>query len=557
MVPAGYWRSARSSSSTMASVGTLAFDEYGRPFLIIKDQDRKSRLMGLEALKSHIMAAKAVANTMRTSLGPNGLDKMMVDKDGDVTITNDGATILSMMDVDHQIAKLMVELSKSQDDEIGDGTTGVVVLAGALLEEAEQLLDRGIHPIRIADGYEQAARIAIQHLDKISDKVLVDINNPEPLIQTAKTTLGSKVINSCHRQMAEIAVNAVLTVADMERRDVDFELIKVEGKVGGRLEDTKLIKGVIVDKDFSHPQMPKKVVDAKIAILTCPFEPPKPKTKHKLDVMSVEDYKALQKYEKEKFEEMIKQIKETGANLAICQWGFDDEANHLLLQNGLPAVRWVGGPEIELIAIATGGRIVPRFSELTSEKLGFAGVVQEISFGTTKDKMLVIEKCKNSRAVTIFIRGGNKMIIEEAKRSLHDALCVIRNLIRDNRVVYGGGAAEISCALAVSQEADKCPTLEQYAMRAFADALEVIPMALSENSGMNPIQTMTEVRARQVKESNPALGIDCLHKGSNDMQYQHVIETLIGKKQQISLATQMVRMILKIDDIRKPGESEE
>lgn len=541
----------------MASVGTLAFDEYGRPFLIIKDQDRKSRLMGLEALKSHIMAAKAVANTMRTSLGPNGLDKMMVDKDGDVTVTNDGATILSMMDVDHQIAKLMVELSKSQDDEIGDGTTGVVVLAGALLEEAEQLLDRGIHPIRIADGYEQAARIAIEHLDKISDSVPVDLQNTEPLIQTAKTTLGSKVVNSCHRQMAEIAVNAVLTVADMQRSDVDFELIKVEGKVGGRLEDTKLIKGVIVDKDFSHPQMPKQVQDAKIAILTCPFEPPKPKTKHKLDVTSVEDYKALQKYEKEKFEEMIQQIKETGANLAICQWGFDDEANHLLLQNNLPAVRWVGGPEIELIAIATGGRIVPRFSELTAEKLGYAGLVKEISFGTTKDKMLVIEQCKNSRAVTIFIRGGNKMIIEEAKRSLHDALCVIRNLIRDNRVVYGGGAAEISCALAVSKAADKCPTLEQYAMRAFADALEVIPMALSENSGMNPIQTMTEVRARQVKEMNPALGIDCLHKGTNDMKQQHVIETLIGKKQQISLATQMVRMILKIDDIRKPGESEE
>ncbi|KAG8523717.1 T-complex protein 1 subunit epsilon [Galemys pyrenaicus] len=541
----------------MASVGTLAFDEYGRPFLIIKDQDRKSRLMGLEALKSHIMAAKAVANTMRTSLGPNGLDKMMVDKDGDVTVTNDGATILSMMDVDHQIAKLMVELSKSQDDEIGDGTTGVVVLAGALLEEAEQLLDRGIHPIRIADGYEQAARIAIEHLDKISDSVFVDMMDIEPLIQTAKTTLGSKVVNSCHRQMAEIAVNAVLTVADMQRRDVDFELIKVEGKVGGRLEDTKLIKGVIVDKDFSHPQMPKQVENAKIAILTCPFEPPKPKTKHKLDVTSVEDYKALQKYEKEKFEEMIQQIKETGANLAICQWGFDDEANHLLLQNSLPAVRWVGGPEIELIAIATGGRIVPRFSELTTEKLGFAGLVKEISFGTTKDKMLVIEQCKNSRAVTIFIRGGNKMIIEEAKRSLHDALCVIRNLIRDNRVVYGGGAAEIACALAVSQAADKCPTLEQYAMRAFADALEVIPMALSENSGMNPIQTMTEVRARQVKEANPALGIDCLHKGTNDMKQQHVIETLIGKKQQISLATQMVRMILKIDDIRKPGESEE
>ncbi|XP_073411823.1 T-complex protein 1 subunit epsilon isoform X2 [Dendrobates tinctorius] len=491
----------------MSALGTLAFDEYGRPFIIIKDQDRKSRVSGLDALKSHIMAAKAVANTLRTSLGPNGLDKMMVDQDGHVTITNDGATILGMMDVDHQIAKLMVELSKSQDDEIGDGTTGVVVLAGALLEQAEQLLDRGIHPIRIADGYEQAARIAIDNLDKVSDSFPVDPKNVEPLVQTAMTTLGSKVINRCHKQMAEIAVSAILTVADMERKDVDFELIKVEGKVGGKLEDTQLIKGVIVDKEFSHPQMPK--------------------------------------------------IKDTGANIAICQWGFDDEANHLLLQNGLPAVRWVGGPEIELIAIATGGRIVPRFCELTPEKLGFAGIVREISFGTTKDRMLVIEQCKNSRAVTIFIRGGNKMIIEEAKRSLHDALCVIRNLVRDSRIVYGGGAAEISCALAVSQAADKCPSLEQYAMQAFADALEAIPMSLAENSGMNPIQTMTEVRAKQLKENNPALGIDCLHKGTNDMKLQHVIETLIGKKQQLSLATQVVKMILKIDDIRRPGETEE
>ncbi|XP_047205372.1 T-complex protein 1 subunit epsilon [Girardinichthys multiradiatus] len=541
----------------MSSLGTLAFDEYGRPFIIIKDQDRKTRLTGIDALKSHIMAAKAVASTLKTSLGPNGLDKMMVDKDGEVTVTNDGATILSMMDVDHQIAKLMVELSKSQDDEIGDGTTGVVVLAGALLEQAEQLLDRGIHPIRISDGYDQAARIAIETLDKMAESFPCDPNNTEPLIQTAMTTLGSKVINRCHRQMAEIAVNAILTVADMERKDVDFELIKVEGKVGGKLEDTQLFKGVIVDKEFSHPQMPKALKDVKIAILTCPFEPPKPKTKHKLDVTSVEDYQALLKYEKEKFEEMIQQVKSTGANLAICQWGFDDEANHLLLQNGLPAVRWVGGPEIELIAIATGGRIVPRFSELTPEKLGSAGLVKEISFGTTKDHMLVITECKNTRAVTIFIRGGNKMIIEEAKRALHDALCVIRNLVRDNRVVYGGGASEIACALAVNQAADKCPSLEQYAMRSFADALEVIPMALAENSGLNPIQTMTEVRARQVKDNNPFLGIDCLHKNTNDMKQQHVIETLIGKKQQILLAAQVVKMILKIDDIRNQGESED
>jgi T-complex protein 1 subunit epsilon len=327
--------------------------------------------------------------------------------------------------------------------------------------------------------------------------------------------------------------------------------------VGGKLEDTVLVKGVVIDKDFSHPQMPKEVKDAKIAILTCPFEPPKPKTKHKLDVTSVEDYKKLKEYEKAKFEEMVDQVKKTGCNLVICQWGFDDEANHLLLQRELPAVRWVGGPEIELIAIATGGRIVPRFSELTAEKLGFAGIVRELSFGTTKDHMLVIEKCKNSRAVTIFIRGGNKMIIDEAKRALHDALCVVRNLIRDNRVVYGGGSAEISCSLAVSEAANKVASLEQYAMRAFSDALETIPLALAENSGLAPIENLADLKSRHVKEANPRLGVDCLQTGTNDMKNQSVIETLIGKKQQIYLATQLVRMILKIDDIRAPGESVE
>jgi len=537
--------------------GQLAFDEFGRPFIIVQDQESKQRLSGIEAHKSHILAAKTLANTLRTSLGPKGLDKIMVSPDGDITITNDGATIMDKMDVEHQIAKLMVQLSKSQDDEIGDGTTGVVVLAGALLEHAEKLLDRGIHPIRIADGYEMAAKAALEHLDTVADTFPIDLTNTEMLKKVAKTTLGSKIVNRCHDQMAMIAVEAVLAVADMERKDVNFELIKVEGKVGGKLEDTMLVKGVIVDKDFSHPQMPKELKDVKLAILTCPFEPPKPKTKHKLDVTSVEDYKKLREYEKEKFQEMVKQVQDTGANLVICQWGFDDEANHLLLQNQLPAVRWVGGPEIELIAIATGGRIVPRFSELTSEKLGTCGVVKELSFGTTRDKMLILEECKNSKAVTIFIRGGNKMIIEEAKRSLHDAICVVRNLVRDNRIVYGGGAAEMTCSLHIAKEADKISTLEQYAMRSFADALDNIPMALAENSGLNPIVALSDVKSQQVKENNPRLGIDCLKKGTNDMKSQNVIETLLAKKQQISLATQLVRMILKIDDIRLPGEANE
>merc|ERR1712048_955366 len=244
-------------------------------------------------------------------------------------------------------------------------------------------IDKGIHPIRIADGFELAAQCAIKNLEKIADTYTIDPKNTDNLVKTAKTTLGSKIINKCHEQMAKIAVDAVLAVADLDQKDVNFELIKVEAKVGGQMEDSMLVKGVIVDKDFSHPQMPKELKDVKIAILTCPFEPPKPKTKHKLDVGSVEDYKKLRDYEKEKFEEMVKQVQDTGANLVICQWGFDDEANHLLLQNHLPAVRWVGGPEIELIAIATGGRIVPRFSELAPEKLGKAGVVRELSFGTT------------------------------------------------------------------------------------------------------------------------------------------------------------------------------
>ncbi|KAL7063769.1 hypothetical protein AAHC03_04844 [Spirometra sp. Aus1] len=539
----------------MGENSQLAFDEYGRPFIIIRDQEKKKRLTGIQAHKSHILAAKTVACTLKTSLGPKGLDKLLVSPDGDVTVTNDGRTILEKMDVEHEIAKLLVQLSRSQDDEIGDGTTGVVVLAGALLEQAEALLDRGIHPIRIADGYELAANICLKLLNDISQEFKYSAEDREPLIKTAMTALGSKIVSRCQRQFAEMAVDAVLCVADLERKDVDFELIKVEGKVGGRLEDSVLVKGVVVDKDFSHPQMPKEVKDAKLAILTCPFEPPKPKTKHNLFVESVEDYRKLRQYEQEKFTEMVDSVKATGANLVICQWGFDDEANHLLLSKQLPAVRWVGGAEIELIAIATGGRIVPRFEELTAEKLGRAGTVREMCFGTTKERMLVIEDCQNTKAVTCFLRGSSRMIVDEAKRSLHDALCVVRNLVRDSRVVAGGGACELACSIAVASEADRISTLEQYAMRAFADALESIPVALSENSGLPSIETVAYVKGRQVQEKNPYLGIDCLNKGTSDMREQNVFETLTSKRAQIMLAVQLCKMILRIDDIRiSPGE---
>lgn len=298
---------------------------------------------------------------LRTSLGPKGLDKMLVSPDGDVTITNDGATILNQMQVDHQVARLMVELSQSQDDEIGDGTTGVVVLAGALLEQAENLIKKGVHPIRIAEGLEKAAAVAIETLNKIAEPMMDDLsldekNTHEALVTTAMTTLSSKILQSHKRQMANIAVQAVLKVADRERRDVNFERIRVEGKTGGSLEDTELVNGIVIDKEISHPQMAKEIKDAKICILTCPFEPPKPKTKHKLEITSPEAYEQLYQQEQKYFADMVQKVKDSGANLVMCQWGFDDEANHLLLQNNLPAVRWVGGVEIEHIAMATGGR---------------------------------------------------------------------------------------------------------------------------------------------------------------------------------------------------------
>jgi len=398
------------------------FDENGRPFVILRDQDKKQRVKGLEAHKANIIAARTVANLLKTSLGPKGMDKMLVSPDGDVVVSNDGATIMEQMEVEHQTAKLLVELSKSQDNEIGDGTTGVVVLAGALLEQAQALLDKGIHPLKIADGFEKACEMAVDKVENIATELDIEAHEHEELIKCAMTALGSKVVSKQKRKLAEIAVNAVLSVADMERRDVNLDLIKLVGKTGGSLEDTSFIDGIVIDKEFSHPQMEKEVKDAKICILTCPFEPPKLKTKHNLEIKNKDDYEKLYEIEQKYFTDMVKSVKDSGANLVLCQWGFDDEANHLLMHNKLPSVRWVGGVEIELIAIATGGRIIPRFQEITPEKLGNAGHVKEVNFGTTNEKMIVIEECSNSKAVTILTRGGNKMIVAEALRCLHDAI---------------------------------------------------------------------------------------------------------------------------------------
>jgi T-complex protein 1 subunit epsilon len=416
------------------------------------------------------------------------MDKMLVSPDGEVIVTNDGATILEKMEIHHQTAKLLVELSASQDNEIGDGTTGVVVLAGAILEQAQKLLDKGIHPLKIADGFEKACDIAVHKLEQIQEEINISKNNYEYLRKCAKTALGSKVVSKCQDLYAELAVQSVLHVADLERKDVNFDLIKIVAKAGGALEDSQFIEGIVLDKDFSHPQMDKEIKDAKVCILSCPFEPPKPKTKHGLEIKSAEDYEKLYKMEQQYFVDMVQKVKDSGATVVICQWGFDDEANHLLMHHKLPAVRWVGGVEIELLAIATGARIIPRFEEITPEKLGKAGVIKEFQFGTSNDKVMLIQDCPQSKAVTVLIRGGSRTICDEAKRCLFDAICVVRNMIKNNYVVGGGGATELACAIEVAKEADKIEGIEQYAVRAFADALEEIPMTLAENSGFNPIE---------------------------------------------------------------------
>ena len=458
---------------------------------------------------------------------------MLVSPDGEVIVTNDGATILEKMEIHHQTAKLLVELSASQDNEIGDGTTGVVVLAGAILEQAQKLLDKGIHPLKIADGFEKACDIAVHKLEQIQEEINISKNNYEYLRKCAKTALGSKVVSKCQDLYAELAVQSVLHVADLDRKDVNFDLIKIVAKAGGALEDSQFIEGIVLDKDFSHPQMDKEIKDAKVCILSCPFEPPKPKTKHGLEIKSAEDYEKLYKMEQQYFVDMVQKVKDSGATVVICQWGFDDEANHLLMHHKLPAVRWVGGVEIELLAIATGARIIPRFEEITPEKLGKAGVIKEFQFGTSNDKVMLIQDCVHSKAVTVLIRGGSRTICDEAKRCLFDAICVVRNMIKNNYVVGGGGATELACAIEVAKEADKIEGIEQYAVRAFADALEEIPMTLAENSGFNPIEYVQKIKKMQIEEQNPFIGVDAMSLGTNNMYEQGIFESVMSKKQQL------------------------
>lgn len=514
-------------------------------------KENDSFIRGINNIKENIQNVLEISRIMRSSFGPMGMDKAIKETNENVVITNDGATILNKINLETGIYSIMADLSKSQDEEVGDGTTGIVLLAGALLEQAEKLIDKGIHPVRITEGFEHACGLSLFYLEGISKSINNDHDIYSYLLYTAMTAMNSKVINRSKKRLAEICIKAVIAVSDINRKDLNFDLIKIDGKIGGKLENTTLVNGVVIDKDFSHNQMPKVIKDVRLSIVTCPLEPPKPKAKHRIDIENVQDFIDLECVEQNYFKDMISQLKSSGTNLVFCQWGFDDEGNHLLLRNKLAAVRWVSGVEIELLAVTTGAQIVPRFNEITTATLGFAARVRENCFGTTQDRILVVENCAKSKALTIFIRGSSEFVLNEAKRAIRDALCAIKNLIRDNRILFGGGSTEMACSLKILDESEKCLGLKHYTLQAFSESLKVLPLILAENAGYFSIESLSQLQIRQKKEKNPFLGIDCYGNGISNMEEKKVFETLLSKQQQIQMAVQVANSVLRIDDIIK------
>jgi len=516
----------------------------GIPVLILKEGSSRSR--GREAQHANIMAARIVAEAVKTSLGPKGMDKMLVDSFGDVTITSDGRTILDEMDVQHPAAKMMVEVAKTQDNEVGDGTTTVVVLSGELLGKAEELIEKNVHPTIIIDGYKKAAEKALEALDQIAIKV--DPTDKEFLTKVAMTSMASKLVSENREYLAKLAVEAILQVAEKteEGYRVDVDDVKVEKKPGESVTDTKLIKGIVIDKEVVHPGMPKRVENAKIALLNCPLEIEKTEFDAKINIESPEQMEAFLKEEERMLQEMVNKIASVGANVVICQKGIDDAAQHFLARKKILALRRVKKSDMEKLSKATGGKIITNLDDMTEADLGYAALVEERKIGD--DKMTFIEGCKHPKSVTILIRGGTERVIDEAERSIHDALCVVRDVVEEPKIVAGGGAPEIEVARILRNYAESLPGREQLAVMSFAEALESIPVTLAENAGLDPIDILSELRARHDKgEKWVGVGV---HEGKVIDTYQtNVLEPVSVKKQVIKSATEASTMILKIDDV--------
>ncbi len=515
------------------------------PVLVLKEGT--GRTTGREAQRNNIMAAKIIAELVKTTLGPKGMDKMLVSSFGDVTITNDGATILKEVDVQHPAAKMLVEVAKAQDNEVGDGTTTAAVLAGELLAKAEELLDQNIHPTIIIEGFKKASEKARETLEGMA--IPVSINDDKQLMDVAITSMGSKGIAAAKEHFAKLAVEAVRQVAEEKDGKIkaDIDLIKVLKKHGKSLEETELVKGMVIDKEVAHPQMPKLVNNAKIALLNAKLEIEKTEFDAKINIESPEQMKLFLDEEERMLREMVDKIAEVGANVVFCEKGIDDVALHFLAKKGILAVKNVSSSDMEKLARATGGKIVASVKDLTSDVLGEAKIVEEVKIG--EDKLVYVRECKNPKAVTIVIRGGTEHVVDEAERSLHDALCVVRNAIEDERIVPGGGAPEAEVAKRLRDYAVKVGGREQLAIEAFADAVESIPLTLAENAGLDPVDIMVALRAKHESASTPSYGVDVFSGKIMDMLELNVVEPLRVKLQVIKSATEAANMILKIDDL--------
>jgi thermosome len=525
-------------------MGMQATSKGTMPVVLLKEGGTETK--GRDAQKNNIAASKIIAEIVQTSLGPRGMDKMLVDSLGDVTITNDGATILKEIDVQHPAAKMLVEISKTTDNEVGDGTTSVVILAGSLLENAESLLDQDVHPTIIVDGYRKAAKKAKQYLNDIAEEI--SPNDKSILYKIAKTSMQTKLVRKDSDHLADTVVKAILYVAEKEGDSyiVDIDDVKVEKKAGGSIKDSNIVKGIVLDKEIIHGGMPKKITDAKIALINTALEISKTETDAKINISNPQQMKSFLDEENRMLKTMVDKVIGSGANVILCQKGIDDMAQHYLAKAGIMAVRRIKESDLTKLSKATGARIVTNLDDLLEKDLGSAEIAEERKI--EEDKWVFIEGCRHPKSVTLLLRGGSQRVVDEVERSVHDALMVVKDVIENPLIVAGGGAPETYAATKLRNWAKTLEGREQLAAEKFADALETIPLTLSENAGMDPIDTLTTLRSRQVK-GEKWTGIDVMKAKIANMKSSEIIEPLAVKLQIVSAASEVACMILRIDDV--------
>jgi thermosome len=531
------------------SEASYATTSGGQQVLILREGSTQSR--GRRAQNNNILAAKMIAEMVKTSLGPKGMDKMLVDSMGDVTVTNDGATMLKDMDIQHPAGKMIIEIAKAVDDEVGDGTTSSVVLAGALLEYADELIEKGLHPMVVVSGYEKAASQAQRILDDIS--VEVKPEDKVTLTKIARTSMASKMVSNDSAALGALIVDALLQVAEKTAEGtfkVDLDDLKVEKKVGGSLKDTSLIRGIILDKEVVHSGMPKRIEKARIALVNSALEIKKTEFDAKINIKNPAQMQQFLNAETQMLKSMVDKVSESGANVLICQKGIDDMAQHYLAKAGILSVKRVKESDMVKLAKATGARMVTGLDGLIKADIGQAGLIEERRI--EDDKWTFIEECKNPKAVTIFVRGGSQRVVDEAERSMHDAIMVVKDVLENPRIVAGGGAVEEELSYRLMKWSAALQGREQLAVEKFAEALEAIPLALAVNAGFNPIDIQVELREKH-SAGKIWVGVDVLGKGTRDMFEKGIIEPVRVKEQIIKSATECTCMILRIDDVIASG----